>query len=66
MSIDGSKKQIVQIILRELFYASFLGLLIFVVAEFTKPGIVSNYLNLNLFLIIVLVIFIADLLATDY
>jgi hypothetical protein len=66
MLIDASKNKILKALVREVFGVSFVFLLIFLLVEFAKAGIISNYLNLNGFLIAVLILFVIDLSASDY
>lgn len=48
-------KKYLFLFLKELFYFSFISYIIFIIIEFFKPGFVNNFLNLNIFVIIILV-----------
>jgi hypothetical protein len=56
MNLDKKFKNIILIIVRDLFVASFLLLAIFSLLELIKPKIILNYLNFNLFFLVVLIL----------
>jgi len=56
MNLDKKFKDIILIIIRDLFVASFLLLAIFSLLEIIKPKIILNYLNFGVFFSAVLIL----------
>jgi len=56
MSLDKNWKNLILIIIRNLFLASFLLLVIFTFLEIIKPKIILNYLSLDAFILAVLIL----------
>ena len=54
MNLDKNFKNTIKIIIRDLFLASFLLLVIFSFLEIIKPKIILNYLNFNIFFLVVI------------
>jgi len=62
MNLDKNLKNFILLIIRDLFLASFALFVIFSFLEIVKPKIILNYLNLDIFLLVLLVLGIITVL----
>jgi hypothetical protein len=62
MNLDKNLKNLILLIIRDLFLAAFVLLIVFTFLEIVKPKIILNYLNLDIFLLVVLILGIITIL----
>jgi len=62
MNLDKNLKNLILTIIRDLFLAAFALLIVFTFLEIVKPKIILNYLNFDIFLLLVLILGIITIL----